>query len=240
MADVLGSLLGNYVRRFKDMGDGTWAEVVSAGGSGTTASQVQGNVASGSADSGSPVKVGGVYNTTPPTLTNGQRGDLQLDNRGKLHVAALVAVATPADAVGNAMQAPAGVDSGGTQQSIIFQGRHWLFNGTTWDRARGDTTGAYVVEQASAVGGYSFSNLKANATTTIKSGAGKLHSISINTKGITNTVTVYDNTAGSGTTIATIDSTLGQSTLLYDLAFATGLTIVIAGGTAADVTITYK
>lgn len=40
-----------------------------------------GNVASGATDSGNPVKVGGVYNSTPPTLTNGQRGDLQLDTR---------------------------------------------------------------------------------------------------------------------------------------------------------------
>lgn len=41
-----------------------------------------GGVASGAADSGNPVKVGGVYNTTQPTLTNGQRGDVQLDVRG--------------------------------------------------------------------------------------------------------------------------------------------------------------
>lgn len=45
-------------------------------------SQVVGNVASGVADSGNPVKIGGAYNTTPPILTNGQRGDLQLDSRG--------------------------------------------------------------------------------------------------------------------------------------------------------------
>lgn len=87
--------------------------------------------------------------------------------------------------------------------------------------------------------GYGFSNLAANATTTIKTGAGVFHSISINTKGITNTATLYDNTAGSGTKIATIDTTLSQDTLIYDIAFSVGLTIVIAGGTAADVTIAY-
>jgi hypothetical protein len=38
-----------------------------------------GNVASGATDSGNPVKIGGVYNSSAPTLTNGQRGDLQLD-----------------------------------------------------------------------------------------------------------------------------------------------------------------
>lgn len=45
---------------------------------------VGGNVASGSADSGNPVKVGGVYNSTLPTLTTGQRGDLQLTSNGSV------------------------------------------------------------------------------------------------------------------------------------------------------------
>jgi hypothetical protein len=40
---------------------------------------VVGNAASGAADSGNPVKVGGTYNTTKPVLTNGQRGDIQLN-----------------------------------------------------------------------------------------------------------------------------------------------------------------
>ena len=55
---------------------------VSATSSGTT--QVGGGVASGDPDSGNPVKVGGVYNTTPPTLANGERGDLQLDGNANL------------------------------------------------------------------------------------------------------------------------------------------------------------
>lgn len=88
--------------------------------------------------------------------------------------------------------------------------------------------------------GYSFSNLAANATTTVKSGAGLLRSITINTKGASsNTITVYDNTAASGTKIATIDSTVTYGTLLYDLSFATGLTIIIATGTAPDITVSY-
>lgn len=48
--------------------------------------QVVGNAASAASDSGNPVKVGGRYNSTPPTLTNGQRGDLQLDASGNLNV----------------------------------------------------------------------------------------------------------------------------------------------------------
>lgn len=38
-----------------------------------------GNVASGATDAGNPIKVGGVFNTTPAALTTGQRGDMQLD-----------------------------------------------------------------------------------------------------------------------------------------------------------------
>lgn len=57
------------------------------------ATSTQGNVASGATDSGNPVKVGGKYNTTPPTLTNGQRGDAQLDVNGNSKVTQATLVA---------------------------------------------------------------------------------------------------------------------------------------------------
>lgn len=41
-----------------------------------------GNAASGATDAGNPVKVGGKYNASAPTLTDGQRGDAQLDVNG--------------------------------------------------------------------------------------------------------------------------------------------------------------
>jgi hypothetical protein len=56
---------------------------------GTPPWSVAGNVASGAADSGNPVKVGGRFNTALPTLTNGQRGDIQLDSSGRLIIAPL-------------------------------------------------------------------------------------------------------------------------------------------------------
>lgn len=49
---------------------------------------VTGNVASGATDSGNPVKTGGVYNTTLPTPSNGQRVDTQSDLNGRTLVAA--------------------------------------------------------------------------------------------------------------------------------------------------------
>lgn len=43
-----------------------------------------GNVASGASDSGNPLKIGAVYNSTQPTVTTGQRVDLQATARGAL------------------------------------------------------------------------------------------------------------------------------------------------------------
>jgi hypothetical protein len=100
-------------------------------------------------------------------------------------------------------------------------------------------SGAWNVGMAAAAtGGYSFNNITTATTTTVKSGAGTLHALTINTKGVTSTATLYDNTAGSGTKIATVDTTLGTGEILYDVAFATGLTIVTAG--SADITAVYK
>ncbi len=43
-----------------------------------------GGSASGASDGGNPVKVGGRYNATPPTLSDGNRGDMQLDSAGNV------------------------------------------------------------------------------------------------------------------------------------------------------------
>lgn len=86
----------------------------------------------------------------------------------------------------------------------------------------------------------SYTHLAANGTTTIKSGSGQLKSITVNTKGASsNVATVYDNTAGSGTVIAVLDTTAGVGTLNYDVAFGTGLTVALATGTSADITVSW-
>lgn len=71
--------------------------VSSSSGSGASSGQVQGNAASGATDVGNPVKVGGVFNTTAPTLTNGQRGDLQLDSNGNLKTVDTIGVISAAN-----------------------------------------------------------------------------------------------------------------------------------------------
>lgn len=94
-----------------------------------------GGVASGAADSGNPLKTGGKYNLAPITLADGNRGDLQLDVNGyaKVNVTnATTALPNNADTVA--------VQTGAANSPV--NNYNYVFNGTTWDRARsGGTTG---------------------------------------------------------------------------------------------------
>lgn len=73
----------------------------------TTPWTIQGDSASGASNAGNPVKVGGVFNTTQPTVTNGQTVDGQFTARGALLVATGVdalTVTPPANASTNITQ----------------------------------------------------------------------------------------------------------------------------------------
>jgi len=87
-----------------------------------------------------------------------------------------------------------------------------------------------------------YRNLLANATTTLKTGPGKLYRIVINNAGVSgNTLTIYDNTAASGTLVGVVDTVeLNGRVLEYNLNLQTGLTVVMATGTAADITVVYS
>lgn len=90
--------------------------------------------------------------------------------------------------------------------------------------------------------GFTYAHISTSTTTTVKSGAGVLHAIVINTLGtVASNITVYDNTAGSGTVIAVLNSlTNGEASYTYDVAFTTGLTLVTTGTAAPDVTVSYR
>jgi hypothetical protein len=99
-----------------------------------------GNVADAATDSGNPVKIGGKYNATQPTYTDGQRGDLQLTARGN--------VRTELFGVNNAATvATAGADdltnSFGALRVHSFGS---VYDGSTWDRMRGDSTNGVLVD----------------------------------------------------------------------------------------------
>lgn len=94
-----------------------------------------------------------------------------------------------------------------------------------------------TVQQA----GYSFQNITTSTTTTVKTGAGVLNGVTVNSKGtIASTITIYDNTAGSGTKIGTIDSLNLAGQFVFGVAFATGLTLVTTGTAAPDITVSYR
>jgi hypothetical protein len=82
-------------------------------------------------------------------------------------------------------------------------------------------------------------NITTSTTTVVKSTAGVLHAVCVNTAGLTSTLTLFNNTAASGTKIATM-TTLTQGCFLLDANFTIGLTAVTAGGTAGDITLLWR
>jgi hypothetical protein len=109
--------------------------------------QVAGDIASGATDSGNPVKVGGKYNLTAPTYTNGQRSELQTDSRGTLKV--ILAPGTNVQPF-SADNADA-VAATATVATPINVTRNTVYNGTTWDRMPGDTTGIKIQDGGNSI-----------------------------------------------------------------------------------------
>ena len=94
-----------------------------------------------------------------------------------------------------------------------------------------------VVQVAKVEQRFSYSYISTATTTTIKSGAGFLHTITI-TEAVASTIIVYNNTAGSGTIIASFVASAGVGTYHLNVSFDTGLTIVTAG--ASKLTVSYR
>lgn len=89
--------------------------------------------------------------------------------------------------------------------------------------------------------GYSYQHiiLAAPTTTVVKTGAGILHTITINNPTATGVIVIYDginatNPIGS----ITVQASPMPVTLTYDAAFTVGLTIVTTTA-ASDITVTY-
>lgn len=206
---------------------------------------IGGNVANDAADSGNPIKIGGVYSSSGAltSFTVGDRGDAQIDVNGNLRVALTARLGSGADGASNSSIASAVSSSNGGNTGLLTTAPS-MFNGTTWDRTRsiagtfGAATGVMAVEMAGA----SFSHITTNTTTVVKATAGILHKVIINTKGATaNVLTLYnDTTGGTANAIAVIDTTTGVDNIDYDLGFSNGLQAVTATGTAADITIVYR
>lgn len=94
--------------------------------------QMAGNVASGATDSGNPVKVGGVYRSTSPSLADGQRSDLHVGSRGSLRVELMAANTASAIDVSNTSSDGVATDATNRHYSVVAAPR--AYNGSTWDR----------------------------------------------------------------------------------------------------------
>ena len=87
-------------------------------------------------------------------------------------------------------------------------------------------------------GSYNYSNITAQtAGTLLRTGRGILHTIVFNKPVATSVLTIYDGISTGGTKIATITIPASPSTptMTYDVAFTTGLFVVMA---TADMDVT--
>lgn len=136
-----------------------------------------GNVANNVADSGNPIKIGGYAGgTVPTTVGNNSRVNLWLGVNGQMVMGGTSF--TGADATSNTL-AQSTITAGG---SGLFAVGSYVFNGTTWDRQRGDTNGTYVVglPVATASAGTAPVVTSAVAGTLVgKASAGNLYGINV-------------------------------------------------------------
>jgi|SRR5579863_4113225 len=101
-------------------------------------------------------------------------------------------------------------------------------------------TGILRKDPQGAVGTWSYANITGDTTTTVKTGPGILHTITINNPTATEVITIYDQTSATGNKIGTITipSSPTPVTLTYDVEFLIALTIVTATATS-DITISF-
>lgn len=113
-------------------------------------------------------------------------------------------------------------------------------NDGTWKRNRGSgRIGATDVNEAV----FTYRNITTNASTVLASAVkaipGVLHNVVVNTKGSASTAQIFDNTTCTGTKIATIDTATQLGTFTYDALVTTGICVLTAGTTAADITVNF-
>src|SRR5579884_1603141 len=154
---------------------------------------VQGNVGSGATDSGNPVKVGGTYNSSAPTFTNGQRGDLQLDSHGNLMVNVNAGSASNAAASATASAVPASADYNGINVAGNLRGQTGVNPSGSVYAAQIDITSVGGTTAATAAAGIMKVGLTDGSGTAINSTSNALN------VAVQNTVTFTPKTA-CGTT----------------------------------------
>lgn len=101
--------------------------------------------------------------------------------------------------------------------------------------------GTNTVYSAAPVVAEASTRISTSTTTLVKTGAGRLHRITIGALGtVASSVTVYDALTATGTAIAVINSLTLYGTFTYELPFTTGLTVVTTGTVAPDVVVVWS
>lgn len=89
--------------------------------------------------------------------------------------------------------------------------------------------------------GFTYTNISTSTTTQVKSGAGVLHAVVVNTLGtVASTVSVYDSTSTTSPTVCIINSLTLSGTFTFDAAVTTGIRVVTTGTAAPNVTILWR
>jgi len=211
--------------------------VTAAGGSGTSASQVQGIQASATTNSGNPVKVGAVFMTTAPVYTDGQFGDLQMTARGMLATAIGFSGTGGTFAAGLADNV-ASVAASATVNALKVLSRNTISDGTNWYPMPGSATGVNIVDAPTGSAGQALAttaNAAVGASLVLKASAGNLYGFNIVTGASAGYLMIFDATSAPADGAVTpkrciaiaantsIDRTFGKP-----IRFTSGITLVFS------------
>jgi hypothetical protein len=148
-------------------------KVTLSGATGSSGSQVQGVAAQGGSGTSNPLKIGCAVEAAPTTVgADGTLSHCKVDGRGYVWTSL-------GSGGASAMQSTASAGDGltNTQTRVSVEARNAVFNGTSWDRLRGDTNGLVALPGLSSTY-WSYTSgtagILSNTTTavTIKTAAG--------------------------------------------------------------------
>lgn len=88
--------------------------------------------------------------------------------------------------------------------------------------------------------GFSYKHLATAATTVVKALPGRLQAVVVNAPGTTSSVSVYDGLTAGGALIAAVSGFTAPTRLQFEVQCKVGITVVIAGSPAPDVTILFQ
>lgn len=166
--------------------DASGANCAPAGTTTAGADKVQGDTASGAADAGNPVKIGGLVSPTTGGITAataGQRTNASFDRYGAQRVQPTVISTGGVDAFANSNLGYFGADYAADSSARSLAGvAGFVFNGTSWDRQRGTTDGTFVVEVPSANSAAGVTTVASTAVSggqVIKASAGNLYGFNV-------------------------------------------------------------